>query len=76
MMILLTLEEANEVKGYSDPMHALHPMELEDGSYVLPASVLDDPFHAEHHELLASLPLIEDRTDYKGATGATGSAGV
>lgn len=76
MMILLTLDEANEVRGPSDPMHALHPIELADGNYVLPVAVLDDPFHAEHHEMLNSLPLIADPPpgDYKGATGATGAA--
>ena len=73
MMILLTLDEANKVKGYADDrMHALHPIELNDGSYVLPVAVLDDPFHAEHHELLNSLPLIANPLpdDYAGATGA------
>jgi hypothetical protein len=78
MMILLTLDEANEVKGPSDPMHALYPTELKDGNYVLPVAVLHDPAHAIHHDFLVMLPQIEDPplSDYAGSTGATGSAGV
>lgn len=81
MMISLTLEQANEVKGYSDPMHALDPIKLKDGSYVLPVNVLDDPFHAEHHELLNTLPQIADppAEEYAswqppGASGASGAS--
>jgi hypothetical protein len=80
MMISLTLDEANEVKGHNDPMHALHPIALKDGTYVLPVAVLDDPFHAPDHELLNTLPIIadplpEDYENYEppGATGATGA---
>jgi hypothetical protein len=60
MMINLTEEEADQVRGYSDPAHALLPSPLKDGTYVLPVAVLDDPFHAEHHEFLNSLPQIPD----------------
>jgi hypothetical protein len=62
MMIHLTFQEATEVGGYSEisSMHGLHPIRLVDDTYVLPLGVLDDPFHAEHHDYLASLPQIED----------------
>lgn len=81
MMINLTLDEANEVKGYTSPMSALHPIALKDGTYVLPVEVLDDPAHAEHHDFLNTLPIIADPDpdDYlrpagpSGPTGATGS---
>ena len=79
MMIHLTREQAVEVAGYSteSSMHGLRPIRLVDDTYVLPLEVLDDPFHAEHHDFLASLPQIEDPDpeDYwQGATGATGSS--
>ena len=80
MMILLTPAEADEVRGDTEPGHALEPVKLKSGDFVLPPEVMDDPMHAEHHDFLNSLPLIADPLpeDYyspfetTGATGATG----
>lgn len=81
MMILLTADEANQVKstvleGDEYPAHALDPRELKDGNFVLPVAVLHDPAHAQQHDFLVELPQIEDPNpeDYwepdPGPTGA------
>lgn len=74
MMIHLTAEEADQVRGPTSPMHALMPRKLKDGTYVLPESVLDDPAHIMHHDFLQTMPTIADPTqdDYYASTGATG----
>jgi hypothetical protein len=81
MMILLTADEANQVRtspleGEEYDYHALEPRELKDGNFVLPVEVLDDPAHAQQHDFLVELPQIEDPKpeDYwepdPGPTGA------
>lgn len=81
MMILLTPDEANQVRstakeGDEYPFHALDPRELKDGNFVLPTVVLHDPAHAQQHDFLVTLPQIEDPNpeDYwepdPGPTGA------
>jgi hypothetical protein len=78
MMILLTSAEADEVRGDTEPGHALEPVKLKSGDFVLPPEVIDDPMHAEHHDFLNSLPLIADPDpeDYYNAGGATGATGA
>lgn len=59
IMLLLTAQQAAMVRGPSavDPTAMLSPVALDDGRFALPASVLDDPAHEAHHEMLGSLPL-------------------
>lgn len=61
MLILLTSEEADAVRGPSEttPSAALQPIVLTDGRYILGTEVLSDPAHAKHWALLASLPTCE-----------------
>ena len=61
-MILLTAGEAEAVRGPSGTVDhaALAPVALIDGRFILPAAVLDDPAHAEHHAMLATLPTEEE----------------
>jgi hypothetical protein len=60
-MIILTKEQANEVRGIIDGA-GLEPILLKSGEYVLGEQVLLDPAHAQHHELLAALPKREVTT--------------
>jgi len=55
-MIILTPEEAAKVRGLSVPGHALDPIELEDGTFILPDEVLSDPHHAKHLATLKKAP--------------------
>ncbi len=77
MMILLTSAEADQVRGMTQPGHALEPRKLKSGDFVLPPEVMDDQMHAEHHDFLNTLPLIADPLpeDYYWIGGATGAAG-
>jgi hypothetical protein len=54
--IVMTADEAEQVRGVTTPGHALEPILLHDGRCILPVSVLQDPVHAKHHEFLRSLP--------------------
>lgn len=57
MMIVLTAEQAEAVRGPTGPGAALDPVPLADGeTWALPPSVLSDPAHAQHHDTLAALP--------------------
>ena len=58
IMLLLTAEEADQVRGPSaiDPAAVLEPVALPDGRFALPATVLDDPAHEPYHEMLGGLP--------------------
>lgn len=56
-MIVLTSEQAAEVRGPTSEGCALEPVALADGvTFVLPETVLEDPAHQQHHEALALLP--------------------
>lgn len=56
-MIVLTAEQAEEVRGPTATGAALEPVALADGvTFVLPEAVLDDPAHAGRRDYLASLP--------------------
>ena len=59
-MIVLTLEQAEQVKGPTTPGHALDPVLLADGeTWVLSEAVLADPAHADLHDFLSGLPTRE-----------------
>ncbi len=60
MMILLLEADANSVRGLTVLGHALAPVPLKDGTFVLPMAVLDDPHHAARHALLASFDVMLD----------------
>lgn len=56
-MIVLTATEAEQVRGGSSAGAALEPVALADGvTFVLPEAVLDDPAHADKHNMLLGLP--------------------
>ena len=60
-LILLLAADADAVRGPSAAVEgaALEPIALTDGRFMLSAVVLDDPAHAAHRDLLASLPTAE-----------------
>lgn len=58
-VILLTSVQADAVRGPSEEasaLSALQPIALTDGRFILGVEVLDDLSHADHWELLLSLP--------------------
>lgn len=57
-VLSLTKDEADAVRGVTSAGAALNPIPFEDG-FILGLQVLEDPRHAKHKELLASLPIIE-----------------
>lgn len=57
-MIVLDADEAHAVRGYSREGHALAPVPLKDGRFMLGQEVFDDPAHEDVHAYLAKLPLI------------------
>jgi len=58
-MIILTQEQAQEVRGVSSEGAGLDPRQLLGGEFALPEAVLSDPAHAEKHEYLSTLPTRE-----------------
>jgi hypothetical protein len=50
--IILVEQEARDVEWISTPGHALHPLPLRDGAYVLPEEVLGDKAHMKHLSVL------------------------
>jgi hypothetical protein len=62
-MIILTADEADQVRGISIKGHALAPAPLVDGTFAIPEECSDDPAHATHHALLASFPTREVATE-------------
>lgn len=54
--ILLTAEQAAGVAGSSASGHALQPVQLINGDWVLPLEVLNDPHHFLQHDFLAACP--------------------
>ena len=66
-MIILTADEADKVRGLTVKYHALAPVPLNDGTFLLPMSVPDDPAHAAHADFLKSLQAREvELTEYLG----------
>lgn len=61
IFIILNADQAGQVRGLSatDPLSALNPIERQGGVFILPVSVLLDPAHASHRELLGSLPQLD-----------------
>jgi len=59
LMLILTAELAEQVRGPTGHGAALEPRPLADGTFALPARVLADPAHAEHHATLRDLPTRE-----------------
>ena len=57
LMLILDPVTAAAVTGPTANGAALAPRMLADGSYALPARVIDDPDHAQHHALLSTMPL-------------------
>lgn len=55
-MIILTKEQADNVRGLTKRGHALAPRLLADGTYALPERCKDDPEHAVHSAFLKALP--------------------
>jgi uncharacterized membrane protein len=64
MIIILTPEQANYVRGPSevDEKSILIPIATTDGNYILDTLVLDDPAHINHKEFLSTLPQITIET--------------
>lgn len=59
VFIVLTNEEAAQVRGPALPPYALEPIERQGGVFILPAGVLDHPAYEMHAELLAALPQMD-----------------
>ena len=57
--IVLTNEEAAQVRGPALPPYALEPIERQGGAFILPVDVLDHPAYAMHAELLVALPQMD-----------------
>ncbi len=57
--IVLTADEAAQVRGPALPPYALEPIERQDGVFILPAGVLDHPAYEMHAEFLAVLPRLD-----------------
>lgn len=58
MCIVMTAQQADEVRGATSGLSALDPILLADGStWVLPERVLEDNKHASAWEALAVLPV-------------------
>jgi hypothetical protein len=58
-LIVLTLDQANLVRGKHGEYSALEPIVLTDGQFGLPPEVLEDPDLADVHDFLSSLPVQE-----------------
>lgn len=66
-MIILTAQQADQVRGPTTPGHSLDPVALTNGTFALPESVLTDHAHAQHHTMLELLPRREvAANEYQG----------
>lgn len=65
-MIILTANQADQVRGLTVKGHALAPRPLANGTFALPVSVLTDPAHAKRWALLKTLPIVADGSIHKG----------
>lgn len=59
-MLVLLKADADAVRGLTVLGHALAPVPLKDGSFVLPMACLDDPYHVARHAVLAALDVMLD----------------
>ena len=55
-MIILTADEADQVRGLTVKGHALAPVPLTDGTFALPEACANDPAHAKRHDIINVLP--------------------
>jgi hypothetical protein len=53
--IILSAEQAAQVRGQSSPFAALDPILIADGRYILGLQILEDPDHTKHIPFLATL---------------------
>lgn len=56
-LLSLNADQANQVRGLTVPMHALAPVPLVGGDFVLPDEVLTDPYHALRLPVLQTLSI-------------------
>ena len=71
-MIILTKDEADQVRGLTVKGHALAPVPLIDGTFVLPDACAADPAHAKHVTLLKSLPTRDvEATEFLASKAST-----
>lgn len=59
ILIVLTADDADNVRGLTILGHALAPRPLSDGRFALGKSVLTDPAHLEIRSFLTGLPLVD-----------------
>lgn len=57
-MMILSADEAKQVRGPSGPMASIEPVALTDGRFILGDEVLDDPAHAKFRDMLGKMPKI------------------
>lgn len=57
--IILTADEASQVRGESSPGAYLDPILQADGSYILPECVLEDVAHESKWTFLKTLPMVD-----------------
>src|SRR5262245_47305782 len=60
IFIILTIEDANQVRMLTVAGHACAPVPLKDGTLILPIRLLNDPHHVRHRNFLATLPQRSD----------------
>ena len=60
-LLTLSPDEANQVRGLTVPMHALAPVPIVGGDFVLPDEVLTDPYHASKLPVLETLSVRVNR---------------
>lgn len=64
--LILSAEQAKQIRGESSPGHSLDPRELADGTFALPVEVLRDPNHAKVLSVLSKVPRLEAKNvDWK-----------
>jgi hypothetical protein len=68
--IVLSIEDANQVRMHTTLGHACAPVPLKNGTLILPLSLLDDPFHAQHNAFLSNLRRRSDVWTNEIADGA------
>lgn len=54
-LLTLNATEANQVRGLTVPGHAIAPIPIVGGDFILPDEVLDDPYHADKLAVLQTL---------------------
>lgn len=53
--IILSRAERDAIRGHSSPMHAIEPVELRDGTFVIGDAVLADPAHTARTARVAGI---------------------